>query len=563
MGAKARGDARRAENGAGIAEGSATYGDMEALSEEIIWVATYERVSSDDQRDRETIKTQTEIIDRYLAQHPNLKVYRRYQDDGVSGTTPMRERPDGHHLITDASQQRFAQLIVTRSSRLGRDEIDLLQLRAFFEELGITLVGISEPMGDQTMFGFSAILNGAARRNLLAQSREGMDRAAREGRYCGGIRAYGYMVEVRKPHSFLVPSTEVVWGAWTAVDVVVWIYERLGLDGWSCVGIAEDLNQKGVPTRYRIDGRGIRGQRTKGIWTAGRIRNMAIQPIYQGKLLYGRRSKAQREVIEAEVEPLVSAELWEAAQETLRRNRLMAKNTDRVYLLRSIVRCALCGKRYSGSWTKRDGVRYRCNGCTMFKQLQTEKCRARSFRGSDLEPVIWADIACWLGDPGDLVDELASEQNGEPAEAVCEAQRVALEAALAQKRAEKDRLLDAYQAGAVPLDDLKPRMDEADAQVGSLEKQLQELEAKVPEPPLVDEDLLAEIRRRLDDGLDDKQRQEIVSLLAEIVMHTEMDEEGHKALKAVVTYKFPVVGDACTDTRAGINYNKLQRVVQL
>ena len=62
----------------------------------------------------------------------------------------------------------------------------------------------------------------------------------------------------------------------------------------------------------------------------------------------------------------------------------------------------------------------------------------------------------------------------------------------------------------------------------------------------LDEDLLTELRRCLEAGLDEHQRREIVSLLAEIVMHTEIDEKGRKSLTAIVTYKFPAVVDACT-----------------
>ena len=151
-----------------------------------------------------------------------------------------------------------------------------------------------------------------------------------------------------------------------------------------------------------------------------------------------------------------------------------------------------------------------------------------------------------LRNPGDLVNELVSESNGESVEAVCEAQRVALEAALSQKQAEKDRLLDAYQTGAVPLPDLKPRIDNIDQQVQSLEEQLGELEEQEPVAEPIAEDLLTEIRRQLYTGLNDAQRQEIVSLLADIVMKTEIDDGGRKTLTAVVTYRFAVVADACT-----------------
>ena len=41
-------------------------------------VATYERVSSEDQRERETIKTQTEALERRLAIEDSIELVERY-----------------------------------------------------------------------------------------------------------------------------------------------------------------------------------------------------------------------------------------------------------------------------------------------------------------------------------------------------------------------------------------------------------------------------------------------------------------------------------------------------
>jgi hypothetical protein len=61
-------------------------------------------------------------------------------------------------------------------------------------------------------------------------------------------------------------------------------------------------------------------------------------------------------------------------------------------------------------------------------------------------------------------------------------------------------------------------------------------------------DLLAEIRARLDAGLTDEQRQEIVRLLASVVVQTTIGEDGKKTAKALVTYRFPGVVSTCTAT---------------
>jgi hypothetical protein len=82
------------------------------------------------------------------------------------------------------------------------------------------------------------------------------------------------------------------------------------------------------------------------------------------------------------------------------------------------------------------------------------------------------------------------------------------------------------------------------------------LEARVAVPdPLVSDlvpqevhDTLSEIRARLDAGLTDKQRQEIVRLLAKIVIHTTIGADGRKTAKALVTYRFPGVVNTFTGT---------------
>ena len=57
-------------------------------------VAVYLRVSTEEQRERQSIATQREFGERYCQLH-NLAVYRVYADDGVSGTVPLEQRPDG------------------------------------------------------------------------------------------------------------------------------------------------------------------------------------------------------------------------------------------------------------------------------------------------------------------------------------------------------------------------------------------------------------------------------------------------------------------------------------
>ena len=67
-------------------------------------VATYERVSSEDQRERETIKTQTESLAVSLKADLSVELVERYADEGVSGAVPLKDRPAGSRLLRDAKR---------------------------------------------------------------------------------------------------------------------------------------------------------------------------------------------------------------------------------------------------------------------------------------------------------------------------------------------------------------------------------------------------------------------------------------------------------------------------
>ena len=58
----------------------------------VIRIATYARVSSDEQRERHTVLNQRAALDRRLSSEPSLRLFKHYVDDGVSGTIPLEER---------------------------------------------------------------------------------------------------------------------------------------------------------------------------------------------------------------------------------------------------------------------------------------------------------------------------------------------------------------------------------------------------------------------------------------------------------------------------------------
>ena len=512
-------------------------------------VATYERVSSPDQRERETIKTQTDTLDRRLALETGIERVKEYRDDGVSGTIALADRPAGRELLRDAAAGLFDELWVATIDRLGRDAPDVMLTRRRLSFLGIRLM---TPAGEVNplVADIEAVIGDHARVAFLLNAARGMKRAASEGRYTGGIIAYGYRVEGTKEAARPIPDERSVTAEFTAAGVVRRIYGRLGLDQVSCAIVADELNALGIPTHYSRDGRGVRGQRTRGLWMAGRIRNMVINPIYRGELQYGRRTKKHdRELITAAIQPLVSPELWAATQATLARNRVCAKNTRRVYLLRGVIRCAVCGLTYVGSQGRKETGWYRCNGKNRDRGPLAGRCTGRMVRTDALDEPVWTDIERYLRDPGDVLAELAGERDG--SSAIAEAEAIIVRRALAGLDQQRTRALALNIRGRLPDAELDAELDRIATEQTELGRRLAAVDAPgTQDVPALAPDLLAELRARLDAGLAIEARQEIVRLLVgQIVIHTEELPAGTRVARAVVHYRFP--GAVQTDTGMG------------
>src|SRR5581483_6677860 len=106
-------------------------------------VGIYLRVSTQAQRERQSILTQKEFAERYCGLHEH-HIHRSYADDGVSGTVPLARRPEASQALRDARLGKFDQLLVYRLDRLGRDTRIILDAVNDLEKLGIRVKSMTE-----------------------------------------------------------------------------------------------------------------------------------------------------------------------------------------------------------------------------------------------------------------------------------------------------------------------------------------------------------------------------------------------------------------------------------
>src|SRR5262245_65403922 len=87
--------------------------------------AIYARVSSEEQRQNQTIEPQIEVAKRWvefqkMLEHP-IDITDFYLDDGVSGTIALADRPAGKRLLEDAAHGKIGLGLVYKIDRIGRD----------------------------------------------------------------------------------------------------------------------------------------------------------------------------------------------------------------------------------------------------------------------------------------------------------------------------------------------------------------------------------------------------------------------------------------------------------
>ena len=83
--------------------------------------AIYIRVSTEEQRERQTIQTQRQFATQYCELH-QIPIAAIYSDDGVTGTLPLSKRPAGRKLLKDARAGRFDTVLFYKLDRLDLQE---------------------------------------------------------------------------------------------------------------------------------------------------------------------------------------------------------------------------------------------------------------------------------------------------------------------------------------------------------------------------------------------------------------------------------------------------------
>jgi site-specific DNA recombinase len=524
-------------------------------------VGIYLRVSTEEQRERQSIATQRDFGERYCQLH-SLPVFRVYSDDGVSGTVPLDRRPEGSQILRDARLGKFDQLLIYKLDRLGRETHLILNAVAELETAGVRVRSMTEEFDTGTSTGrlMLTMLSGFASHEhsvIRERSIAGTNRVAHAGGWLGGIVPFGYRKVGEKATAQLVVSDEPIPGIdLSEADVVRMIYRMSAVERKSCHAIATRLSELQIPCAYQRDDRlvlrGKRKQRTSGLWRPTRIRNLIVNETYKGVHRYGKRSHTKgRETIPRPVAAIVTEDIWNKAQATLRANVLFsARSAKNQYLLRGLIKCGLCGLTYVGVAANRpNGKRefyYRCNGAhSPSLYARTGRCSAKAVRGDHLEAQVWADVETFLRNPAPVLEQLhARLESDVKGSDQLRKQVVRLEGLLAQKADERSRVVSLYRRGRLTDADLDAQMEEIGKEQVALEAQIAELGGRLTGADSIAgsidsaQVLLEKLRKKLDGPISWERKRRLIEILVAGIRVDTTETCGVKQAETTVTYRF-------------------------
>ena len=506
--------------------------------------AVYARVSGEQQRDSNTIASQTEALVAYAARHGyHVAADMIIEDDGYTGA--VLERPGLERVRDLAAEGRLEAVLVHAPDRLSRRYAYQVLIIEELARQGVDTVFLNAPSmetpEDHLLIQFQGMIAEYERAQILERSRRGKRHRARRGEVAvlGGA-PYGYRYHKKTPdrdafYEIVEPQASVVRD----------VYRYYTSDHLSISAIARKLNAGAVPTAAR-------GSR----WGRSVVWAMLRNPAYRGRACFGKTRMAprqrvraparrhrfagrnsagherpQEDWIEIPVPAIVSEHIFALAQERLQQNKIFSRRRTRMpSVSQGLVVCGNCGyalRRTSAQTRgrKRPYAYYRCPGSEAWRHPDGPLCDSRPVRQDLLDDVVWAELIRLLEDPAlvraEIDRRLAAARVSDPNQ-----QREAdLRHRLIRMRKGIDRLVTAYQEELITIDELRDRAPELRRQEQALHRELQSAVDRVRDRETwlrLAETLtgfLARLRSSAE-TLDITERQRIVRLLVKEILVT-------------------------------------------
>ena len=377
-------------------------------------VALYIRLSREDDDDKAesySVTSQREILKEYLKQHPDMELYDIYIDDGWSGTN--FDRPDFQRMIADIKARRVTCVVVKDLSRFCRNAVDggyyldnvFVSLQVRFIAINNCLDTFSDNMNAATRcisVGVQNVINESVAATTSVNVRGTLNVNREKGQFIGSFPTYGYAKSPDDHHQLIIDEEPAA--------VVRQIYAWF-IAGKSIIGIAKELNERGIPnpSMYkRLKGMKYRhpaGASNDGLWPDSSVRRILTNEMYIGNMVQGKNTtisykikkcraipKEEWIIVEGTHEPIIEKDTFYQAQALFNKNIRKSPTKSEVDLFSGLVRCSDCHRIMNKKTNQHSYGTYHYYRCATARKIKKSACGNHTIRIDKMQHTVMVTI---------------------------------------------------------------------------------------------------------------------------------------------------------------------------
>lgn len=476
----------------------------------------YARVSGDD-RKYATSGIEGQLNDcRKYAREKGYQIVGEFFEQPNKHTSGSDWLPELEKVLELAEQRAFDVLIVREIDRLARNRFKQISIENGLEALGIRVEYVIHHFEDNLegrllkgVMGEFAEYEGSKIRERIIR---GIDKTVKSGNIFTSVTPYGYdIVKLDDRRTLVINEVEA-----STIRLIFDLY----LNQNKTLGqIADYLNELCTPRPGKGKNHKRNVGRGKGVtpnWSPVKVNNILTNETYAGRWYYnktkcvkdtttGKRKMVPRPKEEwqiVKIPAIIEPDIFQIVQTQKQQNKRTKRACNHEYLFGGMVKCFYCGYAVSGFTTRHSY--YGCNARRKVKQTGFKCEKLGNIRTDLLDNAIWNWLRSILLDPDTLqkyLEEYQVQQSKpHPLIPLLESNK----AKLADLEAQKARLITAYSAGVLSLDEIATQKVDLDRQIGELKKAIEALQDELRPNILTDgeithiHELAAKVRRGWD-----------------------------------------------------------------
>ena len=366
-------------------------------------VGVYRRLSADEIQNNESesnsVANQKKIIDNYLLDKKDIKVYKYYSDDGYTGTD--FNRPGYKEMLEDIKCKKINGIIIKDLSRLGRNYIEVgdfidkivPKYRLRFISVNDNVDSYINPSALESLeIPFKNLMNESYSRDSSKKMRSSLKASKKAGNFIGKIAPYGYLKDKDDGHKFIVDDD--------AAKVVKKIFD-MALKGMSKKNIAKELNDNHIltPSLYQKEIIGYDFKLATSKWSEKSIDHILKNESYIGNLVQGKKTRISHKthnfvtiaeedwiIYKNHHKPIISDDIFYQVQDILYKRNIKTNNKGEINKYNGFIKCPDCGcNMYRLTRTKngRKQIYYYCG-----TYIRNKQCTGHYILESEVDKIV-------------------------------------------------------------------------------------------------------------------------------------------------------------------------------